>query len=477
VGTPYQLLRGALAGPAHSSILLDSANSVFILDELHSYDPQRLGYILASMGLWVRLGGRIAVLSATLPTRLICLVRDVLGGEGGGAGCDGDGDGVGDRRATACASISATSAASATSTSATSTSAAASAASTTASTGVPVTVVEADHRAAPLRHRVRVGEHHLTDPRTVTAIAERLDGGQSVLVVANNVADTQAVYGELAPVARERFGDDAARLLHSRFRRCDRSRIEADIVTRYRAGAAPAERRPGLVVATQVVEVSLDVDFDVLFTSAAPLDALAQRFGRVNRVGERPPADVVVCPADMRRRRGEGTDEFADGVYRREPTDLAWNQLTRHDGEVVSEAALVDWLDEVYASDWGGRWQADVEDRRETFDIRILDFSNPFEDRSQAAEQFDKLFEGTEAVLSDDVDAFTEALRSVPSNRRAGRLLAEDYLLPLPVYARSFPRWDKKLGVAVVDGEYDSERGLLSLRGPQRDMYAAGEVI
>src|SRR5262249_30559872 len=70
VGTPYQLLRGALAGPAHSGILIDAANSVFILDELHAYDARRLGMLLATLGFWERIGGRIAVLSATLPDRL-----------------------------------------------------------------------------------------------------------------------------------------------------------------------------------------------------------------------------------------------------------------------------------------------------------------------------------------------------------------------------------------------------------------------
>ncbi|MGH3993207.1 MAG: hypothetical protein ACRDSN_12185, partial [Pseudonocardiaceae bacterium] len=65
-------------------------------------------------------------------------------------------------------------------------------------------------------------------------------------------------------------------------------------------------RRPGILVATQVVEVSLDVDFDVLHTSGAPLDALLQRFGRVNRLGARPPTPVVVHPPTYRPRRGRG---------------------------------------------------------------------------------------------------------------------------------------------------------------------------
>ena len=68
VGTPYQpLVRGALAGPAHSSILIDAANSVFILDELHIYETGKLGIILAMIRLWTRLGGRIGVVSATFP--------------------------------------------------------------------------------------------------------------------------------------------------------------------------------------------------------------------------------------------------------------------------------------------------------------------------------------------------------------------------------------------------------------------------
>lgn len=52
VGTPYQLLRGFLAYPAHAGILTDSVNSVFVLDELHAYDARRLGMILAAMRFW-----------------------------------------------------------------------------------------------------------------------------------------------------------------------------------------------------------------------------------------------------------------------------------------------------------------------------------------------------------------------------------------------------------------------------------------
>jgi len=52
VATPHQLLRAALAGPGYASVLLEQANSVFVLDELHAYDPETFGRICAAMRLW-----------------------------------------------------------------------------------------------------------------------------------------------------------------------------------------------------------------------------------------------------------------------------------------------------------------------------------------------------------------------------------------------------------------------------------------
>src|SRR5690606_30111836 len=174
VGTPYQLLRCVLAGPAHSGTLIDAANSVFVLDELHAYDARRLGYILAAAQLWERLGGRVAVLSATLPEALARLFRETL------------------RR--------------------------------------DVHLVEAAARSAEdarPRHRLALRERHLTDPGSVDEIRGRLAAGESVLVVANNVADAQHLFAELAPAAKDTF------LLHSRFRRMDRTTLEMSIVERF----------------------------------------------------------------------------------------------------------------------------------------------------------------------------------------------------------------------------------------------------
>jgi CRISPR-associated helicase Cas3/CRISPR-associated endonuclease Cas3-HD len=400
VGTPYQLLRGALAGPAHSSILADSANSVFILDELHAYDTTRFGMILAMAGFWARTGGRIAVISATLPAPAAELLQETLG---------------------------------------------------------TVNHVEARHEPWPARHRLRLRPAHLTSDQAAAEITARLRDGQAVLVVANNVADARALYNKLAPVARDLHGPDAAILLHARYKTGDRSAIEERILRRYQAGQP---HQPGLVVATQVVEVSLNVDFDAIHTSGAPLEPLMQRFGRVNRLGTRPPADVLVHAPRYQPETRSRADQRADGVYEAEPTILTMNILARHDDAAISEAEAAAWLDEIYSSPWGTRWRENVSRARDEFNGQYLRFDAPFDNRSQLADAFDKMFDGIDAILAGDLDSYKKALASAEGP--AGRLLGSQYLIPLSATARLPRRYNPELGVAVIDAnvEYSAESGL-----------------
>jgi CRISPR-associated endonuclease/helicase Cas3 len=283
---------------------------------------------------------------------------------------------------------------------------------------------------------------------------------RAVLVVANSVADAQHIFDALAPTVIERHGEDAAILLHSRFRRGDRADIEKLVTKRYGSRSA---RQPGLVVATQVVEVSLDVDFDILHTSAGPLEALLQRFGRVNRLGTREPAWVIVHqPAYRIPRVGEHDgEEYADGVYPHAPVRTGWQILAGHDGETIDEVQATGWLDEVYATEWGRRWREEVDRAQKAFTGDFLTFRYPFADRSQLAESFDRLFDGTEAILADDCDAYAQALNSDPGS--AGRILGEELLIPMPYWARALPRYDKVLKVRVVEGDYSPRRGLASV--------------
>ncbi len=106
--------------------------------------------------------------------------------------------------------------------------------------------------------------------------------GKTVLIVANTIRDAQTLYQAL----RDDIGWKNLHLLHARFIFRDRQQKETQV----------EKPQPGTIfIATQVVEVSLDISYDVLITEVAPIDALVQRMGRVNRRGEMPPAPVIVC--------------------------------------------------------------------------------------------------------------------------------------------------------------------------------------
>ncbi|MEV6400225.1 CRISPR-associated helicase Cas3' [Streptomyces sp. NPDC051907] len=111
-------------------------------------------------------------------------------------------------------------------------------------------------------------------------LEDELEGGGSVLVVRNTVKRVL----DTARVLRERFGDAHVTVAHSCFVDVDRAAKDADLLRRF-GPPDKAEGRPAqhIVVASQVAEQSLDVDFDLLVTDLCPVDLLLQRMGRLHR--------------------------------------------------------------------------------------------------------------------------------------------------------------------------------------------------
>lgn len=120
---------------------------------------------------------------------------------------------------------------------------------------------------------------------------------RTLAVVVNRVASAQAVHAELQE--RWRVDDDPTRsspeaiLLTGRMRPFDRDDLLDRYLDRLRSGRARAAgERPLVLVATQAVEAGADLDVDGLVTECASLDALRQRFGRVDRLGDLTAADT-----------------------------------------------------------------------------------------------------------------------------------------------------------------------------------------
>jgi len=220
------------------------------------------------------------------------------------------------------------------------------------------------------RHRVQMLDGEITEH--LAAIGRELKEGKRVLVVCNTVKRAQAIYPELYDIAK------SAALLHGRFILRDRELIERKL------------NKVQLLVGTQAVEVSLDLDFDVLFTEPAAIDALIQRFGRVNRKGKKGTVPVNICTVNA------ASDKFFYNIERIQKT-LA----VLKDGESLSEKRVIQLVEQVYKEGYST-------DEQETFNRvtdsfgRVINSIYPFGPRESKEEEFYSLIKSVEVVPGRD---------------------------------------------------------------------------
>jgi len=130
---------------------------------------------------------------------------------------------------------------------------------------------------------VLIGHH--TDVSAIEEVLKRGEEGQQILWIENTVNDAQTIYRKLAARACE--CGIACGLLHSRFIKTDRACIEGEWVKYFgKDGAEDRSCQGRVLVGTQVLEQSLDIDADFLVTRIAPTDMLLQRMGRLWRHNE-----------------------------------------------------------------------------------------------------------------------------------------------------------------------------------------------
>ena len=129
----------------------------------------------------------------------------------------------------------------------------------------------------------RLSDRTTAETRALSAAKK----GAAVLVICNAVDEAIAVYESLVGQVDH---PDHIHLFHARFAQGDRQDIEEDILRRFGRDADATDRAGHILVATQVVEQSLDLDFDLVISDLAPVDLVIQRAGRMWRhLDERPP--------------------------------------------------------------------------------------------------------------------------------------------------------------------------------------------
>ena len=269
-----------LSLPLNISTLVTLAYSKIVIDEIQMYDAELLAYLVFGLRKIHQFGGKIAIVTATLSPFL----KDIL------------------RR----------------------------------DTGIEFKEQQFSNNL--MRHSIKVKQESLSAEDIIQCYKKnkRLNRSNKILVVCNTIRKAQEMYDEL----KEADIDLNLNVFHSRFTRNDRKQLESEIKefgkTYSDEKQGVLDSRDGIWIATSVVEVSLDIDFDYLFTELSELNALFQRMGRCNRKGKKDIDEYncfVYCDGkDVKR----GRKGFLDAVLYTQ----SMKALSNCDGPISEEDKL-----------------------------------------------------------------------------------------------------------------------------------------
>ncbi len=372
VGTVDQLLVPLFHAGRWALKTLAAANSAVIIDEVHAYDPHTLGLITLMIRQLAPLGTRFMVMSATMPGPLRSTIEAALRSE--------------------------------------------------APDAPGVMVIEDSELLESARNIWETREIPLTrwllaedkNGRPVPSAeflelwGSRNDRGEplKILIVVNTVKRCQ----DLAKALRE-FGFDLI-CYHSKFifdhRRDKEQRID--------------DNPPRLLIATQVVEVSLDIDYDILLTECAPIDALVQRAGRVNRSRRKVLGRVIIF-----RHEKESETIYA---YPRGVLEATWERCRGLDCP-PTEQALIELVEGVYENDDPSASEEFKSIQKATRDFQIRKDGVLDSPRPQEEDAMQKTRKDDYPQVSVIPDCFSDQVNACPPTQR------RRYELKVPVwYAR-----------------------------------------
>jgi CRISPR-associated endonuclease/helicase Cas3 len=324
VGTVDQLLVPLFHAGRWALKKFAAADSAIIIDEVHAYEPHTLGLIVTMIRQFRHWGARFFVMSATMPSNLRAVLLNALRTP------TGEQEGI--------------------------------------SIIEEKTLLEKARNdwkvcEAPLSEWLLEGsgsDSPLPSGRFRQLWGEYNDRGNPmrILIVVNTVEQCQRLATALRkynPVC-----------YHSKFIFKHRTKKERQI----------NDCMPRLLIATQVVEVSLDIDYDVLLTECAPFDALVQRAGRVNRARLLTFGRVIVY---RHEKKSERVYAQPAGIL-----DCTWALLSRNQG-LLTERRLIELVEEVYqglaldGNDAFRRVQNTIRDHQDRL-AGVLDAPRPWED-------------------------------------------------------------------------------------------------
>jgi len=276
------------------------------------------------------------------------------------------------------------------------------------------------------RHKIKIIEGSIEDH--IPLVKKDIETGKKVLVAVNTVKQAQDVYQKLKGI------NPNSALLHGRFILRDREKIESSLSEK------------NLLVGTQVIEVSLDIDYDVLYTEPAPIDALLQRFGRVNRRGKRDIAPLYIFT------KGSGIGSVYNEIRTSDSISVFKNI------EILNESKIQSLIDNVYKNGYSEKEQSVLKEVSENFQS-FYRSNVPFIDSNKEEDNFYSLFKSVEVLPLCFYDEYMNEIE----NKRFYE--AMKYVLPISLnqymYLLKNDRISKTDNGVIVDAVYDDELGLL----------------
>lgn len=391
VFSPYQMLKAMYRLKGYEAQLTDYHNALFIFDEIHAYEVKRLALILKTIEYLRRFyNARFFIMSATFPQLIRAWLNDALG-------------------------------------------------TTITIEATPALFTNFQ------RHQIQLLEGELLQHLDLIEADARKK--KSVLVVCNLVDNAQQAYDEIS----ERLADVNIEimLLHGRFNQRDRQEKE-NLVQDF-TGAKSDKQRPVVLIATQVVEVSLDIDLDTIYTEPAPLEALLQRFGRVNRAMKK-----GICPVHVFTEPQDGQHIYDERLIKG-----TLNVLNRENCRPLDESAVSQWLDEIYDGEVATDWQKLFAQTAQEFEDVVVNSLRPFSSADhEFQEKFNKLFDGIDILPIDLYNEYYDFLENGETIEAKRLLISISWGRFHALRNKGKIRWDEELKLHVVDVPYTQELGL-----------------
>ena len=231
VSTIDQLFDFVYKYPAYELKLTTLSYSKIVIDEIQMYGPDLLAYLVYGLERIVEQGGKVAILTATLPP----FVKELL------------------------------------------------------SKNIKFKIKEDGFTDNSKRHNLKILDKRIDSNDICDKYEEneKLNKSNKILVVCNSITQAQNLYEEISNI----LGNENLHILHSKFIKCERLSKESEIIEfgkTYKDNKSnELDKQSGIWISTSIVEASLDIDFDYLFTELQDLNSLFQRLGRCNRKGKK----------------------------------------------------------------------------------------------------------------------------------------------------------------------------------------------